>query len=886
MNADTTAECLKLWRHLFGGERGYLCGFTGERGSANDELEKRQQEFFEYPREAQAAAEFLIAESEKGREAYFTAHLLTRRGQRKKGAAARVRALWADLDGAKVPAEPTPTAIVESSPGHYHCYWRLATALEPEQAERLNRRLTYAIGADRGKWALTCLLRPPGTSNHKHGAPSAVLLRDTDPRTEINPDELERWLPMAGPSANGHQGGRPNGKEPPVRLDSYGMEVWRGEKPKVKDGRVDRSASLFAIGRVLYRAGATRSALVAALRERDAALGWHKYTAYADDGEYDRIYSKLVGPEQANTGPAPDGDEGDESSREPQHEDFARTDLGNAERLVARHGDDLLYVHKWKKWLVWDGKRWAIDTSGEVERRAVATVRAIYGEAKRHPDDAVRKALARHAVASESRARIEAMISLARSRPGIPVDPEQLDRDLWLLNARNGTLDLRTRELREHSREDRLTKLAPVEYAPDADAPRFLGFLSEIFGGDEDVISFVRRFAGYTLTGSTEERVFAILHGSGKNGKTTLVELLRDVLGEYAENTDAETILQKDYRGVGNDVAALCGARFVSAAEVEQGRYLAESRVKNLTGADTVTARFLFSEPFNFKPQFKLWLSTNNKPVIRGTDDAIWDRIRLIPFEQRFDGERCDPKLPAKLREELPGVLAWMVQGCREWRREGLGEPEKIQKATEGYRAEMDALAAFIDECCVVRPDVQAKFKLLYEAYCEWCEDSNEKVEKKRRFADLLTERGFEKAHGTDNVAIRRGIALRHDGAPDPSRITDPDPKDGQEPTSDPPESTKDVNSTGGELTIDNSQNSCKTGGSQKRINDNYRRTEVLGLEKTSRERISNNVNDRYFVNPGGRLTPEQVEKWKRLVREGMDRDLARASVLGEAVEL
>jgi putative DNA primase/helicase len=288
------------------------------------------------------------------------------------------------------------------------------------------------------------------------------------------------------------------------------------------------------------------------------------------------------------------------------------------------------------------------------------------------------------------------------------------------------------------------------------------------------VISFVKRYAGYTLTGITRERLLAILYGFGKNGKTTLVELLRDVMGDYATNTDTETLLINRYQGVGNDVAALKGARFVSAAEVEQGRRLAESKVKQLTGRDTVTARFLFGEPFNFTPEFKLWLSTNNKPVIQGTDDAIWDRIRLIPFTQRFDGERQDPKLPEKLHSELAGVLAWMVEGCMEWQEHGLGEPETVRAATDQYRAEMDTLAAFIEDRCVVREDAVAPATPLWKQYQLWCDDAGEKAGTQKVFGMRLRERGFV------NDKIKRGphkdrkgwfgIGLRadHPGPEDP----------------------------------------------------------------------------------------------------------------------
>ena len=491
---------------------------------------------------------------------------------------------------------------------------------------------------------------------------------------------------------------------------------------------------------------------------------------------------------------------------------FRLTDLGNAERLVDRHGADLRFVHLWNKWLAWDGKRWKIDACGEVERMAVETVRSIYAEAERAHDDNERKAIAKWAMASESRSRIEAMIALARSLQDIPARPDALDSAPWLLNVQNGTIDLRTGGLRPHRREALITKIAGCGYEPEADAPRFERFLREVLVED-DVVAFVRRFAGYSLTGSTRERAFAILWGRGKNGKGTLVELLRDVLGDYATNTDVETVLARKYSGVGNDVAALRGARFVSAAEVEQGRALAESKVKNLTGQDTVTARFLFAEPFDFRPEFKLWLSTNNKPIIRGTDDAIWDRIRLIPFTRRFAGAEADTALPEKLRAELPGVLAWLVAGCLEWQRSGLGEPERVITATSAYRAEMDTLAGFIEDECVVRPEAWVKFAELYAAYTRWCAEANEHPEKKRPFGTLLTERGFEKGNGTDNVAIRKGIALRHDGGPDPSRINDDSPETGPASPDTPPDQDGDVNSINERAEIVNSQNTCKSGG-------------------------------------------------------------------------
>jgi P4 family phage/plasmid primase-like protien len=451
-----------------------------------------------------------------------------------------------------------------------------------------------------------------------------------------------------------------------------------------------------------------------------------------------------------------------------QRRNYWLTDLGNAERFIDTYRNVALWCPARKAWLVWDGTRWGWDECAAVRKLAHKVARGIYKDAAHEPDEAKQREIAKFARASQNESRIGAMLNEAK--PYLAVGMDELDRDPWLINCQNGTLDLRTGKLRPHDPADRITKLVPEDYDPAAPCPRFKQFLKETLT-DDAVISFVKRYSGYTLTGTTRERLLAILYGFGKNGKTTLVELIRDVMGDYATNTDTETLLMKRYQGVGNDVAALKGARFVSAAEVEQGRRLAESKVKQLTGRDTVTARFLFGEPFNFTPEFKLWLSTNNKPVIQGTDDAIWDRLRLIPFTQRFDGDRQDPKLPEKLRNELAGVLAWMVEGCLEWQEHGLGEPESVRKATDQYRAEMDTLAAFIEDRCVVREGIVAPATPLYKQYQMWCDDAGEKPETQKMFGMRLRERGFVSDKITRGPHKDRkgwfGIGLRADH-PDP----------------------------------------------------------------------------------------------------------------------
>jgi len=436
---------------------------------------------------------------------------------------------------------------------------------------------------------------------------------------------------------------------------------------------------------------------------------------------------------------------------------YNRTDLGNAERLVHRHGYNFRYVPPWGRDLVFDGKRWKMDDILELRRMAKDTVRKIYGEAEHAPDETTRKAIAKHAFASEAESRLSSMISLARSEEGIPVLPDQLDTNPWLFNTLNGTIDLRTGELRPHNRGDLITKLAPVEYNPDAKAPTFNAFLEKVL--PPGVIKFVRKGVGYSLTGDVSEQALFFLHGSGANGKTTLMNAVLGLSGDYGMQAAPDLLVAK-----GNthptELADLFGARFVASTEVEDGRRLAENLTKQLTGGDRIKARYMRQDFWEFSPTHKIWLAANHKPEVRGTDYAIWRRIKLIPFEVTIPKAEQDPRLPEKLKEELPGILAWAVRGCLEWRAEGLGEPEEVTRATESYRAEQDVLAAFIEECCWVDGNAQVKFKDLWTAYQEWCQEAGEHSGSRMKFGKRLDERGFENRRGGKNVAMRAGLGL------------------------------------------------------------------------------------------------------------------------------
>jgi len=342
-----------------------------------------------------------------------------------------------------------------------------------------------------------------------------------------------------------------------------------------------RNQTLTSLAGSLRRRGADEATIFAALQ----AVNTDRCRPPLPEAEVGRIASSIA--------KYPAGGTQQQVSPDTVHE----TDLGNAQRLVALHGQDLRYCHPWNKWLVWDGTRWSQDATAEAVRRAKDVVRAMYAEAASQLDDDRRKSLAKHAWKTESESRIEAMLSLARSEPGIPILPEQLDTNSWLLNCANGTLDVRTGELRPHKREDLLTRKIPVAYDPNATCPEWYRFLDRIMAGRAGLVSFLQRAPGYSLTGCTDERVLFLLHGRGANGKTTFLETVALLLGDYAMRTTIETLLARgDRDGIPNDVARLRGARFVYASEAEEGRRLAEAKLKDITGGDTIAARFLHAE--------------------------------------------------------------------------------------------------------------------------------------------------------------------------------------------------------------------------------------------------------------------------------------------------
>lgn len=503
----------------------------------------------------------------------------------------------------------------------------------------------------------------------------------------------------------------------------------------------ERNSTLTSMAGAMRRKGFEVAAITAALLETNAA----RCKPPLAEAEVRQIAASIGRYEPA-----------DETTREGENDDEHRTDLGNARRLVALHGQDLLYCSALGGWLVWDGRRWALDETGQVVRFAKDTVDSMYDEAMLEKEQTARETLMKHAMKSENAARIRAMVDLAQTEPSISVTPDVFDADPWLLNVANGTLDLRTGQLREHERGDMLTKLAPVDYAPNAYDVTLDRYLATVTDGDSDFAAYLQRAAGYSLTGDTGEECFFLVLGPAATGKSTLVEALLAMLGDYGLKSSFSAFLESRYQGGATpEIARLRGARLVAAVESPRDGRLNEVAIKELTGGDTVTARNLYAAPFSFKPRFKLWLAANDCPRMTDTDTGLWRRLQRLPFEHELPEGKRDPKVKQQLcNEALPALLAWAVRGCLAWQRDGLQPPAVVRTKTAELRADFDPLAEFLAECCVFANEAETPALELRQAYEAWAASMGARPINNRDWSQRLKARGCE------------SIRTRRDGNP------------------------------------------------------------------------------------------------------------------------
>lgn len=427
----------------------------------------------------------------------------------------------------------------------------------------------------------------------------------------------------------------------------------------------------------------------------------------------------------------------------PLTEKYYTTDMGNGKRFTARYREQFKHSNAWG-WLHWNGHKWERNAEKFVMDAARHTAQMIFAEAADSDiTPEASKQIGKWAMTSQNRSKLDAMLYLASSEAGIRATPADFDADPFTLNCSNGIIDLRSGEFSKSDPAHMLSKSVNAPYDPKATCPRWLSFLDRIMDGNASMIGFLQRAIGYSLTGSVNEQCFFLNYGTGANGKSVFLETMRHMLNDYAAAAEFSAFLQTQSESVRNDIAALAGARFVSANESGADKRLSESIIKAITGGDTISARFLFKEYFEFKPQFKVWMATNHKPIIKDTDNAIWRRVRLVPFGVTIPEAERDQNLTATLRTEFSGILNWAIAGCLQWQATGLGAPAEVTEATNAYRNEQDQLSSFITAYCVVNERAVYSASKLNKLYCEM---TGEKVSA-REFNRMMTEHNYRSEH-------------------------------------------------------------------------------------------------------------------------------------------
>ncbi len=430
-----------------------------------------------------------------------------------------------------------------------------------------------------------------------------------------------------------------------------------------------------------------------------------------------------------------------------------------ASMFQLQYKDNLRYCHTAKKWKIFNGKFWEIDSKGEVYnklRKLILSINSYVENAKLAPEERKKfySLLNRYDAPDWKRS----VLTEAESLPGIATNETDYDNNPHLYNLSNGTINLETLEFEEEHRPgDLLTKISNVNYDEDAKPPiKWFEFLETIFNGDIDLIRYVAKCVGYSLTTSTDENCFFFMYGTGKNGKSTFIEALEMVFGDYCLKASASVIMKKRNEGIPNDIARLKGSRFVSCSEIGEGKSLNEELIKDLTGGDKITARYLHQEYFEFRPEFKLWIYGNHKPTITGTDEGIKRRVKLIPFEVQIPESKRRPKaeIMEELEAEKSGILNWCVNGFLLWKKEGLKDCVKVDEATDKYFEEQDIVKAFINECCELHPEKsgkQTKCSELYSLFEQNQEGNRERVISNKIFTQRLQALGINKIRTNTN---------------------------------------------------------------------------------------------------------------------------------------
>jgi P4 family phage/plasmid primase-like protien len=635
----------------------------------------------------------------------------------------------------KLNSSPLKATVIIDSGNGYQAFFKLSAPIiasgNIQGLKNENKRLENYFQAD-SCHNIDRLMRVPGTINHPNKKKIALgrtvaeakLVYFGDAVFSIDDFSVFGDLPQSKASGNDEKCVfEPVDEEATwekfeelCRADSDVMRRWEGDPTGLKD--TSGSGFDMAMISLLKRRGFSISETRVILRDYT-----HGKSFDMDDQYFIHTWTK------AKTG----------VGKQP-----ALTDAGNAERFAERYQYEFIYVEKWKCWLHWNGIRWEKINQG-ISEFAINIAKDIFKELEGVTDTDKQKRISAWAIQSQSVPRLDAMVKLAKGK--LIIEPDKLDADTWVLNCQNGILDLKQGKLLPHDPQKLLTNLCDVVFGPEAKCPAWDNFLKDITSGDQELIDYLQRLVGYCLTGETVEQAMFIFEGPGANGKSTFLEAIKFVLGDYAEKAQTESFMKKKNERINNDIAGFAGKRLVIASEIAKGRNLDEPLVKELTGGDSITARFLHKEYFTFTPQFKILVGLNDFPVIEGRDNGIWRRIRKIQFDYIVPKEKVDLFLMQKLQKEASGILAWALKGCMAWQKIGLAEPEFILSATQEYREDSDPIEQFIsqntEEGDKEDPKFWAKCNAIFEDFNKFSQETGLHDISKKKFGREMAQHGY-----------------------------------------------------------------------------------------------------------------------------------------------
>lgn len=681
---------------------------------------------------------------------------------RKKTDIKKVRAVFLDLDGASPApvknAKIKPHVVVQSSPNKYHLYW-FVTNCELEDFTKMQKAIASKFGGDPAVSDLSRVMRIPGSIHWKSKPCTSKLLRIRNTLPHYTVEQIIEGLEL----------------DLDLNADSIPQAVSNkepGAGKLVAELNVDIIPTADAINLALaYIPADDRDTW---LRIGMAVHSWDSsHVGYKVWSEWSAKSSKFDGVTQKKTWDSfkPIGEitvrtlfylaklngatESFGIGLQYSMKNYESTDLGNSEFLVDQIEGNLYVIRETDQIMVWNGSRWVIDKNC-LNTEAIVAVKAMAHAAKQSQDETHRLALQKHAKVCQSKARIDAMAGLAKKNPKIGISLLKLNNDPMLLGVQNGVLDLKTGEIRLAVPDDFITQFASVAYDPEAVCPLFLKFINDIMADDEEMIAYLQKAAGYTLTGLIKEHAMFILIGNGRNGKSLLINVLQKILGDYVVQQQPEFLMESRNPSAGPtpELAILPGKRMVCVPEVGEKHIMNQVLVKQLTGGDKISARALYTGIIEFNPKFKIWMTGNTKPAATAEDEALWRRFHLIPFKRKFIGKHQDKNLEEKLLEELPGILNWCVAGCLLWQKDGLKLPRASKAARSEYRNEMDILSQWLENCCEENSTGKFPVTLAYNLYVEWCKNARVKPHSNSEFGKLMALK-FDKVRGSSGFFYR-----------------------------------------------------------------------------------------------------------------------------------